>query len=129
MVMVRGVFSAQRKYQPLTCVPRHGYPVIFIQRRMLLQALYQNLKHKDRVLVQKRLVQIQPMEDGVRAIAEDGSTYTGHILIGADGMHSSVRKQMHTLGNNSSPGHFDQDEYSSMYPASQEPTVGSCVYR
>ena len=95
-------------------VPRHGYPVIFIQRQMLVQALYDNLRCKHKVLVQKRLVQVQPLEHGVQAITKDGSTYTGDIIIGADGMHSAVRKQMHILGNTQSSGYFDRDEYSSM---------------
>lgn len=94
--------------------PRHEYPVIFIQRQMLVQALYKNLRCKHKVLVQKRLVQVQHLDHGVQAITKDGNTYTGDIIIGADGMHSVVRKQMHILGNASSPGYFDRDEYSSM---------------
>ena len=80
---------------------------------MLLKALYENLQHKDKVLVQKRFVQIEQMKDGTRAITQDGCSYEGDIIIGADGMHSSVRKKMHCLGNIMSPGYFDRDEYSS----------------
>jgi 2-polyprenyl-6-methoxyphenol hydroxylase-like FAD-dependent oxidoreductase len=52
-------------------------------------------------------------EDGVRVTTQDGHSYEGDIVIGADGMHSSVRKSMHKLGKSVSPEHFDRDEYSS----------------
>jgi 2-polyprenyl-6-methoxyphenol hydroxylase-like FAD-dependent oxidoreductase len=40
----------------------------------------------------KRLSDVQPAADGVRAIFEDGSDATGAVLIGADGVHSAVRR-------------------------------------
>jgi FAD-dependent urate hydroxylase len=40
----------------------------------------------------KRLTDIEPAGDGVRAIFEDGSDATGAVLIGADGVHSAVRR-------------------------------------
>jgi FAD-dependent urate hydroxylase len=40
----------------------------------------------------KRLVDAEPAGDGVRAVFEDGSDATGDVLIGADGVHSAVRR-------------------------------------
>jgi FAD-dependent urate hydroxylase len=40
----------------------------------------------------KRLVNAEPAGDGVRAVFEDGSDATGEVLIGADGVHSAVRR-------------------------------------
>jgi FAD-dependent urate hydroxylase len=40
----------------------------------------------------ERLTDIEPADDGVRAIFEDGSDATGEVLIGADGVHSVVRR-------------------------------------
>jgi 2-polyprenyl-6-methoxyphenol hydroxylase-like FAD-dependent oxidoreductase len=40
----------------------------------------------------KRLVDVEPAGDGVRAVFEDGSEATGEVLIGADGVHSAVRR-------------------------------------
>jgi FAD-dependent urate hydroxylase len=40
----------------------------------------------------KRLVDVEPATDGVRAVFEDGSDATGDVLIGADGVHSAVRR-------------------------------------
>lgn len=109
----RKLYCSKRKRE-LSVFCRHGYPVILIERRTLVDTLYQNLQSKDKVVLQKRLVQIEQTNNGVRAITKDGSEYAGDIIIGADGMHSSVRKVMHILGQNTSaPVHFDKDEYSS----------------
>jgi FAD-dependent urate hydroxylase len=40
----------------------------------------------------KRLVDAEPAGDGVRAVFEDGSDATGEVVIGADGVHSVVRR-------------------------------------
>jgi FAD-dependent urate hydroxylase len=40
----------------------------------------------------KRLVDVQPTDDGVRALFEDGTDATGAVVIGADGIHSAVRR-------------------------------------
>lgn len=40
----------------------------------------------------RRLVSAEPTATGVRAIFEDGSTATGDLLIGCDGIHSTVRR-------------------------------------
>jgi 2-polyprenyl-6-methoxyphenol hydroxylase-like FAD-dependent oxidoreductase len=107
------LFLLENVRRSLAYIPRHGYPVIFIERQMLLKALYENLQSKEKVLLQKRFMQMEQKEDGVRVTTQDGYSYEGDIIIGADGMHSSVRKSMHNLGNSLSPGYFDRDEYSS----------------
>ncbi|KAJ4129640.1 hypothetical protein NW754_003922 [Fusarium falciforme] len=91
---------------------RVGYPSIFIDRQMLLQILYNNLKHKDRVLTKKRVSRVELTKDGVQAYTEDGSVYEGDIVVGADGIHSAVRDEMWRLGKEQSPGYFPEDENS-----------------
>ncbi|RKL28325.1 hypothetical protein BFJ72_g12556 [Fusarium proliferatum] len=91
---------------------RVGYPSIFIDRQMLLQVLYKNLKHKDRVLTKKRVTRVELVEGGVQAYTQDGSVYEGDIVVGADGIHSAVRDEMWRLGKEQSPGYFPEDENS-----------------
>jgi FAD-dependent urate hydroxylase len=43
----------------------------------------------------KRLVDVEQTGDGVRAVFEDGSNAAGDILLGADGVHSTVRRLVH----------------------------------
>ncbi|KAF5554243.1 hydroxylase [Fusarium mexicanum] len=91
---------------------RVGYPSIFIDRQMLLQVLYKNLKHKDRVLIKKRVTRVELVEGGVQAYTQDGSVYEGDIIVGADGIHSAARDEMWRLGKEQSPGYFPEDENS-----------------
>ncbi|RTE77942.1 hypothetical protein BHE90_007568 [Fusarium euwallaceae] len=91
---------------------RVGYPSIFIDRQMLLQVLYNNLKHKDRVLTKKRVSRLELTENGVQAYTQDGSMYEGDIVVGGDGIHSAVREEMWRLGKEESPGYFSEDENS-----------------
>ncbi|KAM0084355.1 hypothetical protein ACKRZS_003448 [Fusarium odoratissimum] len=91
---------------------RVGYPSIFIDRQMLLQVLYRNLKHKDRVLTKKRVSRVELVDGGVQAYTQDGSVYEGDIVVGADGIHSAVRDEMWRLGKEQSPGYFPEDENS-----------------
>ncbi|KAF5622315.1 hydroxylase [Fusarium sp. NRRL 52700] len=91
---------------------RISYPSIFIDRQMLLQVLYKNLKHKDRVLTKKRVTRVELVDGGVQAYTQDGSVYEGDIIVGADGIHSAVRDEMWRLGKEQSPGYFPEDENS-----------------
>lgn len=42
-----------------------------------------------------------------------GATIEGDILVGADGVHSTVRKEMWRLAAKEQPGYFSEDELSS----------------
>ncbi|CAJ0548379.1 Ff.00g019920.m01.CDS01 [Fusarium sp. VM40] len=101
---------------------RVGYPSIFIDRQMLLQILYNNLKHKDRVLTRKRVTRLEIKMDAMQAYTEDGSVYEGELVVGADGIHSAVRDEMWRLGKEQSPGYFPEDE------ASRVPASTRCIF-
>lgn len=77
---------------------------------MVLQVLYENIKDKSKVLTEKRITQIGVDEKGVKATMADGSTYEGDILIGADGIHSTVRQHMWDIANKTSPGYIPASE-------------------
>lgn len=52
------------------------------------------MKDKSKVLPDKRVVSIDQTADGVVVKCKDGSSYTGDIVAGADGIHSTVRYEM-----------------------------------
>ncbi|KAF4972989.1 hypothetical protein FZEAL_9449 [Fusarium zealandicum] len=93
-------------------IKRYGYPITFIDRQMLLQALYNNLESKDSVLTGRRVQSVTKMDDAVEIVTSKGEVFRGDILIGADGIYSGVRKEMWRLGNELSPGYFPVDEWS-----------------
>ncbi|KAF7351055.1 Monooxygenase FAD-binding protein [Mycena sanguinolenta] len=110
------MFYNSRQGIPLSCIPhagqhfikRHGYGIIFIDRQMAIEVLYNNLKDKSKVLVDKRVVTVTPLANGVQVTTKDGATYTGDILVGADGVHSTIRKEMWRLDDELAPGRFPQ---------------------
>ncbi|KAH8703854.1 FAD-binding domain-containing protein [Talaromyces proteolyticus] len=93
---------------------RHGYPITFLDRQMVLQVLYDNIKDKKKVLTKKRVKEVELFDDGVTVQTSDGSFYSGDILIGADGIHSTVRGEMWRIANKESPGWIPSTEPSAV---------------
>ncbi|KAE8377206.1 hypothetical protein BDV26DRAFT_305041 [Aspergillus bertholletiae] len=73
---------------------RHGYPIVFFERRMLIQILYDKIQDKSKVLTSQRVQSVHTSESHVTVITKEGQTYAGDIVVGADGIHSTVRRQM-----------------------------------
>ena len=71
-----------------------GYKLRWMQRRELIQILYDHLQDKSKVHVFKELLIIEQLDRGVKVITKDGATFVGDILVGADGVHSRTRKEM-----------------------------------
>ncbi|GKT75564.1 FAD binding domain-containing protein [Colletotrichum tofieldiae] len=88
---------------------RHGYPALFFDRQWLLQVLYNQLKNKDRVLSNRRVAHVDLTKDGVRVMTTNGESFDGSLLVGADGVHSTVRAEMVRIANQIQPGHFPLD--------------------
>ncbi|KAH8659806.1 hypothetical protein BX600DRAFT_466782 [Xylariales sp. PMI_506] len=72
-----------------------GYPIAFLERRQLIQSLYDALVKKSNVLTGKRAkAYMEHSENEITVLTEDGETYDGNLLVGADGVHSTVRNLM-----------------------------------
>ena len=68
-------------------------PMQFFYRRDLYRVLHEETERRGiRVEHGKRLVSAVETADGVTARFDDGTEATGDILVGADGIHSAVRK-------------------------------------
>ncbi|KAH8203527.1 hypothetical protein TruAng_002275 [Truncatella angustata] len=89
---------------------RHGYPMLFFDRQWLLRVLYDQLKYKDRVLTKKKVSNVMPTTGGVEVTTVDGDKIQGSIIIGVDGIHSTVRGEMFRLGHELQPGYFSSDQ-------------------
>ncbi|GAM86219.1 hypothetical protein ANO11243_042310 [Dothideomycetidae sp. 11243] len=76
-----------------------AYPRV-VSRHDLTMVLYETLsaQSKANIFCNKRLSDITSTADGVLVACADGSSFSGSIVIGADGAHSKVRSIMRTLG-------------------------------
>ena len=93
----------------------HGYPVVFLDRRMLIQILYDKIGDKSKVLTSERVVAIENSLSHVTVTTQTGNSYTGDIVVGADGIHSTVRKQMWQEAQWTDPTWIDPSEEEGMH--------------
>lgn len=78
----------------------------------MLGKLYDHIQHKDKVLVNKKVQEVKLQPDGVEVITTDGSTHTGDVLVGCDGVHSKVRSEMWRLADELQPGWIPASEHT-----------------
>ncbi|KAJ5545269.1 hypothetical protein N7535_006348 [Penicillium sp. DV-2018c] len=69
-------------------------PIIFMERCKALEVLYSHVKDKSKLHHHMAVSGYEETTDGITVTTEDGKQHHGHILIGADGIHSKVRKLM-----------------------------------
>ncbi|KAI8931125.1 hypothetical protein NX059_011479 [Plenodomus lindquistii] len=103
---------------------RVAYQPFFVDRQMVIQILYDNLRDKSKVLTGKGLIKVEELHESqkVQVTTSDGSKFTGDILIGADGVHSATRKEMWRLASLAQPQHFSKEEQDST------PTDYCCIF-
>lgn len=90
----------------------HGYPILFFDRQMLLQVLYDNLKDKSRVKANKKVIKASILDSKVEVRTEDGEAFVGDILVGADGIRSTIREEMWRIADVMEPGYIPQSEHT-----------------
>lgn len=74
--------------------------------------MYRNIHDKSRIHTSKRVCQIEHNDNGVVVECQDGSKYSGDIVVGADGIHSTVRTFMQEHIEKISPGKTNKDKNS-----------------
>lgn len=68
--------------------------MIFMQRQFLLQQLYGSISDKTKVKARTGLLSYTEDDEGITVVTDTEETIRGSILIGADGIHSAVRRMM-----------------------------------
>ncbi|KAI4724917.1 FAD/NAD(P)-binding domain-containing protein [Aureobasidium sp. EXF-10728] len=91
---------------------RSGYSFAFSDRQDILKVLYDNIKDKSKVLLGKNLTTVRQHESGVTVICDDGTSYMGDILAGADGVNSKARSEMWRLADEVDPELVKKDKTS-----------------
>ncbi|RDW75335.1 hypothetical protein BP6252_06477 [Coleophoma cylindrospora] len=81
---------------PAVVSEKLGYDNIIIERKAFLSHLYNSLSPaaKSKIHTSERVTSITSTPDDVTVLCTDGSSYTGHVVIGADGVRSIVRNEM-----------------------------------
>ncbi|KAK5796067.1 hypothetical protein VI817_005352 [Penicillium citrinum] len=71
-----------------------GYEAFFTERQMVLQALYDSIEDKSRLVPNKRVVAVGQTDEGATLVAHDGTKITCEIVAGADGVRSVIRHEI-----------------------------------
>ncbi|OOQ83533.1 FAD binding domain protein [Penicillium brasilianum] len=93
----------------------HGYPIPVLERRRFLEILYEQLPDKSKVRTKSGVVDIIDRLDGVKVVLEDGTAEEGDLVIGCDGVHSTVRSLMWRNANATIPGFITTAEKKSLF--------------
>ncbi|ROT37988.1 FAD binding domain-containing protein [Sodiomyces alkalinus F11] len=100
---VRNYLRTGTKYQdttlPTLIKKNHGSGLIAFHRAHLVQALYDALPEdaKERYHLNKSVAEITTDASGATVTCTDGTSYTGTIVLGVDGVHSITRRLMRQL--------------------------------
>ena len=65
-----------------------------MERREYLELLYESLPDKSKVLFRKKVKTIAEDAHKVEVLLDDGTSETGDMVLGCDGVHSKVRDLM-----------------------------------
>ena len=87
-----------------------GYPVSFLERQQLLRALASCIIHPEKIHLRKHVIKVDHIDDGVVVYCSDGSQYEGDVIVGADGVHSFVRREMWRAADADEPGFIPEKE-------------------
>lgn len=95
----------------------HGYDLSFTERRIILEILHDHIKAKEKIFTGQKVDKIEHTEDGVKLTTREGKTFEADVVVGADGIHSPVRKQMWQAawddGSDVFPKNVGEGEFSS----------------
>lgn len=67
---------------------------MFLDRQKLLEILYTRLPNPGNIHLNRRVTGVESFPGGATVTTADGTRYTGHLVLGADGVHSPVRAEI-----------------------------------
>lgn len=94
---------------------RHGYPIVFLERRILVQTLYDHIQDKSKVLTSEKVVTVKNSISHVTVTTSTGKSFTGDMVAGADGINSTIRQKMWEESQSIDPTWVDPSEIECMY--------------
>jgi salicylate hydroxylase len=94
LVLADAISSKELTALDLTDFPaRYGAPYLVLHRNDLLSALLEGCQQSGvKLHTDAHVTQLEDTGDGVTATCADGRVFTADIAVGADGLHSRIRK-------------------------------------
>lgn len=94
---------------------RLGYNQRFINRRDMQKILYDALEDKSHIHLNTQVESVVHLDSGIIVKCSNGTEYTGDIVVGADGIRSKVRDEMHRHMAQSGYGNLIEKDQHSTY--------------
>ena len=123
----RQVFSIELQQQ---AKQRWSAPYLHVHRADLSQVLHDALQAEqpEALLLGRAAHSYSQSADSVQVQLTDGNEYSGDLLIGADGIHSSIREQMHGPSAARFTGHLAWRAVVPMANLRHPPPPTACVW-
>lgn len=94
-----------------------------MDRHFLVQTLFDRISDKSKILLAKRVSRIDHSHDCVSVQCRDGATYTGNVVVGADGVHSIVRNEMWRHMSVADPTSLKKNERTCKFGLADNPAM------
>jgi FAD dependent monooxygenase len=73
---------------------RFGYPLAFLDRQKVLEILFRSYSENKNMHLNSEVTGVEETSDGVVVTTTNGTRYHGHLVVGADGVHSVIRSEI-----------------------------------
>ena len=91
-------------------VSRNGFECLTMERKHFLRIVHEQIPDKSFIKTGKRVVDVIDNDDGVIVKLQDGTQEEGDMLIGCDGVHSTVRELLWRDANLAQPDYITTQE-------------------
>ena len=81
----------------------------------MLRILYENLRDKSKIKLQKRISKVVHNANEVIVLCDDGTAINGDVLVGCDGVHSRVRHELWRLSHAEEPDAIDPKDKEMLF--------------
>lgn len=75
-------------------IDRFGFPLAFLDRKIMLDILFKTYPDPGIIRLGERVTMLETLSDGVAVHTATGRVYRGDFVVGADGVHSVIRKEI-----------------------------------